>query len=148
MKTFRKILLAEVRIEFKACLYFFAILFFYCVYRMLQGSFQADMLVMAEIILTTYAMGYIQVYALKNFEESDRLGAFELLASIGCSLVYAGVSFLLAWFDRKWLPGLLFFGYMMVCYVSIFCIYYIRRHWDTEELNYELESFKKAGPKE
>ena len=144
MKKFRKFLLAEVGIEFKACLYFFAFLFFYCMYRITQGSFQADMIVMAEMILATYVMGYVQVYLLKNFEESDHLGAFELLASIGCSLVYAGLSFLLSWFDRKWLPGVLFFGYAMLCYVSIFMIYYMRRHWDTEELNLELEAFKKA----
>lgn len=145
----RRFLLAEVGIEFKACLYFFAILFFYCVYRITQGSFQADMLVMAEMILTTYLMGYVQVYLLKNFEESDKLGAFEWMASVLCSAVYALLAFLLSWFDRKWLPGLLFFGYLMLCYVSIFCIYYVRRHWDTEELNIELESFKKLrGPEE
>lgn len=139
----RRFLLAEVGIEFKACLYFFAILFFYCVYRITQGSFQADLAAMAEMILSTYVMGYVQVYLLKNFEEADRLGAFEWMASILCSLVYVGLSFLFSWFDRKWLPELLFFGYLMLCYVSIFCIYYVRRHWDTEELNQELESFKK-----
>ena len=88
-------------------------------------------------------MGYVQVYLLKNFEESEKLGAFEWMASILCSLVYVGIAFLFSWFDRKWLPELLFFGYLMLCYVSIFCIYYVRRHWDTEELNLELESFKK-----
>ena len=144
-KGFRRFLLAEVRIEFKACLYFFAILFFYCMYRIIsQGSFQADMIVMAEMILTTYAMGYVQVYLLKNFEESERLGAFELLASLGCSLFYALLGHLLSWFDRAWLPELLFFAYVLLCYVSIFCIYYVRRHWDTEELNQELETFKKS----
>ena len=144
-KSFRKFLLAEMGIEFKACLYFFAILFFYCMYRIIAlGSFQADMIVMAEMILTTYVMGYVQVYLLKNFEESERLGAFELMASLGCALFYVGLSYLLSWFDRAWLPELLFFGYMMLCYVSIFLIYYIRRHWDTAELNQELEDFKKA----
>ena len=144
-KGFRRFLLAEVRIEFKACLYFFAILFFYCMYRIIsQGSFQADMIVMAEMILTTYAMGYVQVYLLKNFEESERLGAFELLASLGCSLFYALLGHLLSWFDRARLPELLFFAYVLLCYVSIFCIYYVRRHWDTEELNQELETFKKS----
>ena len=149
-KGFRKFLLAEVRIEFKACLYFFAILFFYCMYRIIsQGSFQADMIVMAEMILTTYLMGYAQVYLLKNFEESEHLGAFELFASIGCSLFYVGLSHLLSWFDRAWLPELLFFAYVLLCYVSIFCIYYVRRHWDTEELNQELEAFKNSRkPKE
>ena len=144
MKKFRKYLLAEVGIEFKACMYFFAILFFYCVYKITQGCFQADMLVMLEMILTTYVMGYVQVYLLKNFEESDHMGAFELLASIGCSLVYVGISFLFSWFDRKWLPEVLFFAYVLICYISIFLIYYVRRHFDTEELNFELEAFKKT----
>ena len=144
MEKFRKFLLAEVGIEFKACMYFFAILFFYCIYRITQGSFQADMLAMLEMIITTYVMGYVQVYLLKNFEESDHMGAFELLASIGCSLVYVGLSFLFSWFDRKWLPGVLFFAYVMLCYISIFLIYYVRRHFDTEELNFELEAFKET----
>ena len=144
LDKFRHVLLTEVGIEFKACLYFFAILFFYCMYRITQGSFQADMLIMAEMILSTYVMGYVQVYLLKNFEESDKLGAFEWMASILCSLIYVVVSFLFSWFDRKWLPELLFFGYVMLCYLSVFCIYYVRRHWDTEELNLELESFKKT----
>ena len=144
-KNFRKFLLAEVGIEFKACLYFFAFLFFYCMYRIIaHGSFQADMIVMAEMILTTYIMGYVQVYLLKNFEESEHVGAFELLASRGCSLFYVGLSHLLSWFDRMWLPELLFFAYVLLCYVSIFCIYYVRRHWDTEELNQELEAFKNS----
>ena len=56
MEKFRKFLLAEVGIEFKACMYFFAILFYYCIYRITQGSFQADMLVMLEMIITTYVM--------------------------------------------------------------------------------------------
>lgn len=144
LDKFRHVLLTEAGIEFKACLYFFAILFFYCMYRITQGSFQADMLIMAEIILTTYVMGYVQVYLLRNFEESDRLGGFEWMASILCSLIYVGVSLLFSWFDRNWLPELLFFGYVMLCYLSVFCIYYVRRHWDTEELNLELESFKKT----
>ena len=144
MKKFRKYLLAEVGIEFKACMYFFAILFFYCVYKITQGCFQADMLVMLEMILTTYVMGYVQVYLLKNFEESDHMGAFELLASIGCSLVYVGISFLFSWFERKWLPEVIFFAYVLICYISIFLIYYVRRHFDTEELNFELEVFKKT----
>lgn len=146
MKKFGKLLLAEVGIEFKACLYFFAILFFYCVYRITQGSFQADMLTMLEIILTTYVMGYVQVYLLRNFEEADKLGAFEWLASLGCSLVYVGVSHLFSWFDGRWVPELLYFGYMMLCYVSVFGLYYVRRHWDTKQLNQELEIFKNGVP--
>ena len=142
-KRFRKILLAEVGIEFKACMYFFAILFFYCVYRMIGGSLQADIPVMLEMIVTTYLMGYIQVYLLRDFEETDRPGRFECLAALGCSLVYLGISLLFSWFDRKLLWQVLFFLYIAGCYAMVFIISYIRRNWDTEELNRELERFKK-----
>ena len=42
------------------------------------------------------------------------------------------------------LPTVLFFVYVVICYVSIYGVYYVRRHWDTEELNKELEDYKKA----
>lgn len=144
MEKIMRALAREVGIEFKACLYFFAILFFYCIYRITQGSYEAQMLVMLEMILMTYAMGYVQVYLLRNFEESEKLGGFELLAGTGCSLVYAAVSYGFGWFDRELLPTVLFFVYVVICYVSIYGVYYVRRHWDTEELNKELEDFKKA----
>ena len=54
----------EIGIEFKACLYFFSILFYYCVYRMIGGIFDASILHMTEMIFTCYFIGYIQVYLL------------------------------------------------------------------------------------
>lgn len=144
MKKIMRALAREVGIEFKACLYFFAILFFYCIYRITQGSYEAQMLVMLEMILTTYVMGYVQVYLLRNFEESEKPGGFELLAVVGCSLVYAAISYFFGWFDGKLLPEVLFFVYVVICYVSLYGVYYVRRHWDTEELNKELEDFKKT----
>ena len=61
----------EIGIEFKACLYFFAILFFYCVYRLINGSREAGILEMAEMIVTCYIIGYIQVYVFGNFDEAE-----------------------------------------------------------------------------
>lgn len=145
MKKFQKYLIAEIGIEFKACLYFFAILFFYCVYRMLNGSFEAKMLDMAEMILTTYIMGYIQVFLLRNFEESEKLGAFEWAASIGCSVFYGIESYVLGWFDRNLMASLIYTAYMLLCYICIIIIYYVRRQADTESLNQDLTAFKKRG---
>lgn len=56
----------EIGIEFKACLYFFAILFFYCMYRLCLGKTVADMIHMAEMIGLAYLVGYLQVYLLWN----------------------------------------------------------------------------------
>ena len=94
MSRFKQYLASEIGIEFKACLYFFAILFFYSMYRILQGSFFANIIVMAEMIFSTYIMGYIQVYLLGNFDEAEQLTWREILASVFCSAVYTGVSFL------------------------------------------------------
>lgn len=68
----------EIGIEFKACLYFFCILFFYSVYRVVGGSLEASIIHMSEMILLTYAMGYVQVYLLSNFDEGEHLGIKEI----------------------------------------------------------------------
>ena len=57
----------EIGIEFKACLYFFAILFFYCCYKVMNGIWDAGIIHLAEMIFTCYIIGYIQVYLFRNF---------------------------------------------------------------------------------
>ena len=58
----------EIGIEFKACLYIYALLFFYCVYRLSCGRSDASIWHMAEMIFSTYVMGYLQVYVLWHFD--------------------------------------------------------------------------------
>ena len=45
-KGFRKYLETEVQVEYKSCLYFFAILFFYCCYLFFQGVYAAKIVYM------------------------------------------------------------------------------------------------------
>lgn len=148
MNRFKRYLSNEIGIEFKACLYFFAILFFYSVYRLIQGSFYASIAVMAEMIFTTYFMGYIQVYLLGNFDESERFGAREGLAVLFCSAVYVGLSVLLRWFDRNIMVTVLYFFWMLLCYVCAFLVYKVKRDIDTAMLNRELAEFKRAKKRE
>ena len=107
----------EIGIEFKACLYFFAILFFYCVVRLIGGSFVADMLHMLEMILACYVIGYIQVYLLWNFDEADSLGGKELFGMVICTAVYTALSYAFGWFDRKILATVIFAAYLMLTYI-------------------------------
>ena len=51
---FEKYLFDEIGIEFKSCLYFFAIMFFYCSYRLICHKTDALILHMAEMIFLTY----------------------------------------------------------------------------------------------
>ncbi|MGN0131509.1 MAG: DUF3021 family protein [Lachnospiraceae bacterium] len=142
MNGFKRYLSSEIGIEFKACLYFYTILFFYSLYCIIQGSFFASIIWMAEMIFTAYVMGYIQVYLLNNFDESEHLGKREVLYSFLCSALYAAVSYLLRWFDRNVTVTAIYFFYMLFCYICVFFVYKIKRDIDTAQLNKELEQFK------
>jgi len=132
----------EIGIEFKACLYFFAILFFYCMYRVLTGSMEAGIIHMAEMILACYIIGYIQVYVLWNFDEADRIGGREILGVSVCTLVYGSLSYFLGWFDKNIFVTLGLAAYLTVTYLCVILIYRTKRRIDDKKLNEELELFK------
>lgn len=148
MKRFKRYLSAEIKIEFKACLYFFAILFFYAVYQLVRGRFYTGIAQMAEMILATYAMGYVQVFLLGNFEEAEHVGKRELGSAFLCMTVYTALSWLLGWYDRNAAATALFFLWLSACYGSIMLVYRIKRDIDTENLNMELEAFKNRKRKQ
>lgn len=143
MKWFKKYLSFEIGIDFKTCIYFFVVLFFYCLYRIFQGNFWASILTMTEMIAAAYIIGYLQIYLLKNFDEAEELGKWELFAVFLCSALYTVVSYILNWYDRNISATLLFFFYMIVGYLSVFLAYKIKRDMETAALNRELENFKR-----
>ncbi len=137
----------EIGIEFKACLYFFAILFFYCVVRLIGGSFVAEMLHMLEMILACYVIGYIQVYLLWNFDEADTLGGKEILGIAVCTVIYSVLSYVFKWFDRSLLATVIFAAYILLCYVCVFFIYKSKRYIDDKKLNEDLRIFQSEHKK-
>jgi len=137
----------EIGIEFKACLYFFCILFFYCVYRMALGEMEASILHMTEMIFLTYGMGYVQVYLLSNFDEGETLKGREAFYILICSLIYAGVSFLGRWFERNIVMSMAFALYMMLAYVCAFLVYKFKREIDAKLLNEDLKAFQERRQK-
>lgn len=138
----------EIGIEFKACLYFFALLFFYCVYRLCMGFKVAEILHMAEMIFLTYIVGYIQVFLLWNFDESDELGKKEIVGISICTLIYTAVSYFGNWFDKNIYVTVGFAGYVIFLYVCVYFVYKCRRKIDDKILNYDLELFKTRSEKE
>ncbi len=132
----------EIGIEFKACLYFFAILFYYCMYRLLTGSAEAGILHMAEMILTCYIIGYIQVYVLWNFDEADSIGGREVAGVAICSLVYGLLSYIFKWFERSIPVTIGLVAYLVLTYTCVILIYRIKRRIDDKKLNEELALFK------
>jgi len=147
VSLFERYLTSEIGIEFKACLYFFCILFFYCVYRLINGHSDASILHMAEMIFLTYGMGYLQTYLLSNFDEGERLGGKEILFLLLCSCLYTGISYWGNWFDQKTAPTVWFLLYMILAYVCAFLVYKSKREIDEKMLNADLKAFQERETK-
>ncbi|MDO4333338.1 MAG: DUF3021 domain-containing protein [Eubacteriales bacterium] len=147
-RKLRKYLSAEISIEYKACLYFSCIVFFYSACLLVQKNYFASVAVLWEMVLTAYAMGYLQVYLFRNFDEADRLGKREAASILLCACLYTGVSWLFKWFDRSAPATLLYLAYMLLCYGCIFLCNKVKRMIDTQNLNKLLTEFKKEGKHE
>lgn len=132
----------EISIEFKACLYFFAFLFFYCMYRVIGGVYDASILHMTELILACYTIGYIQVYLLWNFDEADKLGGKEILGIALCTAVYTAISWLFNWFDKNIIATVLFAAYILLVYFCVYLVYKYKRIIDDKKLNEDLKLFQ------
>lgn len=148
MNKFKKFLSLEIGIEFKSCIYFCMILAFYFIYQLLQGKLQGDIIIMTEMIFSTYGMSYLQIYLLGNFDEIDKISLKDILAGIGCSVIYTALSYGMKWFDRNSIVTLYFFLYIMFAYCCIWLIYKIKREFDTVILNQDLEQFKQRRNEE
>ena len=132
----------EIGIEFKACLYFFAILFFYCIYRITQDSFDAGIIHMAQMIITCYVICYIQVYVFGNFDEAGSLGLKEYAGLALCTCLYCIVSYFCSWFEKKITVSLILAGYILVTYLCVILVYRTKRRIDDKKLNEELRIFQ------
>lgn len=137
----------EIGIEFKACLYFFAILFYYCVYRLCIGQTVAEILHMAEMILTTYIIGYLQVYLLWNFDEAEEIGKKEIVGITIGTILYTLISYFCNWFQHNVYVTVGFSAYVVLLYVCVYLIYKCRRKIDDKILNSDLELFKARSGK-
>lgn len=142
ISALEKYLTIEIGIEFKACLYFFCILFFYSMYRLIGGNLQASIIHMAEMILLTYGVGYLQVLVLDNFDEGERIRGKEICYILLCSLIYVGISFWGKWFDRNLAVTVGYFCYMVFAYICAFLVYKLKREIDGKILNEDLKAFQ------
>ena len=132
----------EIGIEFKACLYFFAFLFYYCVYRIVCGVYDASILHMTEMIFTCYIICYLQVYLFRNFDEADKLKGREIAGLIVCTGLYVAVSFFGKWFDQNIAVTIGFAAYILLVYLCVFLIYKTKRKIDDKKLNDDLKLFQ------
>ena len=142
LSLWERYLTKEIGIEFKACLYFYAILFFYCIFRLSNGRFDAGIMHMAEMILSCYAIGYAQVFLFWNFDEADQLRWKEMIGMVICTALYCLISYFCGWFDKQLLITALFAAYILFAYICVFYIYKSKRTIDDKKLNEELRLFQ------
>lgn len=144
----KEILSREIAIEYKACLYFSCIIFFEWAYLFYRRMDAIPMIYIWEIILTAYAIGYLQVYLFDNFDEAEQFKMKEIARALLCTCMYVAMSVLFGWFGRNFFATVLFFGYICLCYFCIFLCNKIKRTIDTERLNDMLEAYKKGAAHE
>ena len=102
----------------------------------------AEILHMAEMIFLTYAVGYLQVYVLWNFDEADAMSKKELIGIIICTIIYTVVSYIGNWFDKNPYVTLGFAAYIVFIYFCVYLVYKCRRRIDDKILNSDLKLFK------
>ena len=145
LTKFESYITKEIGIEFKACLYFFCILAFHCFVLVIQGTFQVSILTMAEMILTSYIICYIQVLVFRNFDEAEKLGTIEAVGILVCTGIYTAVSYFLNWFGRRADVTVYFMVFMLLSYICIYLVYKTKRSIDSRELNNLLREYKKRN---
>lgn len=138
-------LLEEIRVEFKACLYFFCYLFFYSIYKLAGGNTEASIIHMTELIFLTYGMCYLQIYFMNGFDEGEKFKFKELLLSMLCGLIYTAASWFFGWFDKNVPVTIGFFVFVVFAYFCGFWVYKIRRILESKALNNDLKAFKERG---
>lgn len=97
---------------------------------------------MAEMILTAYGIGYLQVLVLNNFDEGEQLGVREIFYILLCTGIYMFVAVLGNWYAGNVWMLVAFFCYMVLVYVCAFLVYKVKRDLDTRLLNEELRAFQ------
>ena len=142
-QQFAKFISREIVIEYKTCLYFSCMAAFYFSCLLIRNQFYAEILTMFEMILTAYAVGYLQVYILKSPDEAEAFGPKEAASVFLCSGLYTGASYLFDWYDRIPAATALFFLYCVCVYLCVYFCNRLKRRIDTGRLNRMLAEYKK-----
>ena len=141
-KALKRALVNEILIDFKACVYFFYVVFFYSVVRLCKGVHTVPILTLAEIIATNYIICYVQTYVFRDFDEFDGFGKNEIAGILMCTFLYTAASLLFGWFGGSEMITALFALYIIFTYICVILCYIVKRKLDTRQLNKLLNHYK------
>lgn len=140
-----KWLTIKIGVEIRCCLTFFLALFYYCVYRLLGGVFQAEILHIAEMIAAAYLFGWVQALLHADYDQMDRLGLRQWAVLIGGGAAHGLVAWLCGWFGQSSAATALFAVYMVCCGLCTVLICHIKRAIDAKLLNDDLRAFQQRN---
>ena len=137
----------KIGVEIRCCLTFFLMLFYYCVYRLLVGVGQAEILHIAEMIGIAYLFGWIQALLGAEYDRMDRLGLRQWAVILGGGVLCGLASLACGWFGGNAAVMMLFAVYMVGCGLCTVLICHIKRAIDAKLLNEELRAFQQRSGK-
>ena len=132
----------KIGVEIKCCLMFFMILCFYCGFKLVAGTQNANITHMLEMTVIAYLLAWVQSLIRADFHEVEQLKAKEWGFIVASTIIYGILSFVFQWYDRNLTVTVIFTVYMLVAYLCVFLIYKIKRAIDAKLLNEDLKHFQ------
>lgn len=142
IRALKKALVNEIAIDFRACVYFFCVVFFYSVAKLCEGQRSVEILALVEIILTNYVICYVQTYLFHDFDESERFDGNAVAGILLCTALYTMAGLLFDWFGGSEPVTALFAAFIAFTYVCVILCHIVRRKLDTRQLNRLLLEYK------
>jgi hypothetical protein len=147
MKRIVKYFNWELKNEFLACSYFTVMILLYGILKWILGDTNIKIYIIIEMFLTNYAISTIQ----RIFFDDDKAYSekeFHIRAvslSIICLLITILCSILGGWFHGMpiW-SGPFVYAMLVISYLTVWYILKLAKRYDTQELNKQLETFKRS----
>lgn len=147
MKKIIKYFNWELKNEFLACGYFTVMILLYGILKWILGDINIKFYIIIEMFLANYIISVIQRIILnenKDYSEKDFHCRAVSLSTLSL-LITILFGILGGWFHGmpNW-SGPLVYAMQVISYLTVWYILKLAKHYDTEELNKQLESFKKS----
>lgn len=137
----------ELKNEFLACSYFTVMILLYGILKWILGDTDVKVYIIIEMFLANYAISTIQriffnndkAYSDKEFHlRAVSLSITSLLITILCGILGDWFHGMPVW------AGPFVYAMLVLSYLTVWYILKLAKRYDTQELNKQLESFKRS----
>lgn len=137
----------DMKNEFLASGYFAAMLFMYIILKLILGEGDITVLVIIEMFLVNYLMSIVSRFVLddrKDYRPAEFIVRGVAINLIAVTLVVV-ISVIGKWFDGMPLwSAILLYTMIVISYLTVWIIEILSKKYDTDDLNKQLNDFKKG----